>query len=107
LLCGLVIGPLSSIGAKGFTARGWPGSERIEKVIALGWGDTIHMASIQLAHPEATWVFDADPVMAVESRQRLLDRVSADRTRIAGMHLDFPGYGFVKARDGRYFIEPE
>ena len=71
------------------------------------WGDTIHMASIQLAHPEATWVFDADPVMAVQSRRRLLDRVSADRTRVAGMHLDFPGYGFVKARDGRYFIEPE
>jgi glyoxylase-like metal-dependent hydrolase (beta-lactamase superfamily II) len=71
------------------------------------WGDTIHMSSIQLARPEATWVFDADPAMAVTSRQRLLDRVSADRTRVAGMHLDFPGYGFVKARDGRYFIEPE
>ena len=43
----------------------------------------------------------------MQSRERLLDRVSADRTRIAGMHLDFPGYGFVKRREGRYFIEPE
>jgi glyoxylase-like metal-dependent hydrolase (beta-lactamase superfamily II) len=71
------------------------------------WGDTIHMSSIQLARPEATWIFDADPALAVQSRERLLDRVSADRTRIAGMHLDFPGYGFVKRREGRYFIEPE
>jgi glyoxylase-like metal-dependent hydrolase (beta-lactamase superfamily II) len=71
------------------------------------WGDTIHMSSIQLARPEATWIFDSDPAMAAQSRQRLLDRVSADRTRVAGMHLDFPGYGFVKARAGRYFIEPE
>jgi glyoxylase-like metal-dependent hydrolase (beta-lactamase superfamily II) len=71
------------------------------------WGDTIHMSSIQLVRPEATWIFDSDPAMAVQSRQRLLDRLSADRTRVAGMHLDFPGYGFVKRREGQYFIEPE
>ncbi|PWT92177.1 MAG: MBL fold metallo-hydrolase [Proteobacteria bacterium] len=71
------------------------------------WGDTIHMSSIQLARPEATWIYDADPAMAVRSRRHLLDRVSADHTRVAGMHLDFPGYGFVKRREGGYFIEPE
>jgi len=71
------------------------------------WGDTIHMASMQLVRPEITWLFDSDPVLAVQSRQHLLDRVSADHTRIAGMHLDFPGYGFVKKREGRYFIDPE
>jgi len=59
------------------------------------------------ARPEATWIFDADPAMAVQSRRRLLDRVSADHTRVAGMHLDFPGCGFVKARDCRYFMGPE
>jgi hypothetical protein len=50
-------------------------------------------------------VFDTDPAMAVASRLRLLDRVRADHTRVAGMHLDFPGYGFVSHRDGRYFID--
>lgn len=69
------------------------------------WGDTIHMAFLQLQRPDIAFIFDVDPALAVTSRMRLLDQVSADRSRIAGMHLDFPGYGFVKRRDGRYFIE--
>lgn len=70
------------------------------------WGDTIHMASMQLARPEITWKYDVDPAMAVRSRQRLLDRVSADKTRVAGMHLDFPGYGFVNRHEHGYFFDP-
>lgn len=71
------------------------------------WGDTIHMAFLQLARPDIAFIFDVDPAQAVTSRLRLLDQVAADRTRIAGMHLDFPGYGFVTRRDGRYFIDAE
>ena len=69
------------------------------------WGDTIHMAFLQFAKPDIAFIFDVDPEQAVASRLRLLDQVSSDRTRVAGMHLDFPGYGFVARRDGRYFIE--
>ena len=69
------------------------------------WGDTVHMAFLQLQRPDIAFIFDADPQQAVKSRMRLLDQTAADRTRIAGMHLDFPGYGFVKRREGRYFIE--
>lgn len=71
------------------------------------WGDTIHMAFLQLARPDIAFIFDVDPEQAVKSRLRLLDQVSADRTRVAGMHLDFPGYGFVTRRDGRYFIDAD
>jgi glyoxylase-like metal-dependent hydrolase (beta-lactamase superfamily II) len=71
------------------------------------WGDTIHMAFLQLARPEIAFVFDIDPEQAVQSRLRLLDRVAADRIRIAGMHLDFPGYGYVRKAEGRYFIDAE
>jgi glyoxylase-like metal-dependent hydrolase (beta-lactamase superfamily II) len=71
------------------------------------WGDTIHMAFLQLARPDIAFIFDVDPEQAVKSRLRLLDQVSSDRMRIAGMHLDFPGYGFVTRRQGRYFIGPE
>lgn len=71
------------------------------------WGDTIHMAFLQLARPDIAFIFDVDPAQAVASRRRLLDQVASDRTHIAGMHLDFPGYGFVARRDGRYFIDPE
>lgn len=69
------------------------------------WGDTIHMSFMQLARPDIAWGYDFDPAMSVESRLRLLDQVAADHTRVAGMHLDFPGYGYVKKRDGRWFIE--
>ncbi len=69
------------------------------------WGDTVHMAFIQLKRPEVTWGYDSDPVLAVSSRLRLLDQVSADRTRIAGMHLDFPGYGIVKKEAQGYAVE--
>ena len=69
------------------------------------WGDTVHMAFLQLQRPDIAFIFDSDPQQAVKSRLRLLDQTAADRTRIAGMHLDFPGYGFVKRRDSRYFIE--
>lgn len=71
------------------------------------WGDTIHMSFLQLARPEIAFIFDVDPEQAVKSRQNLLDQVASDRTRVAGMHLDFPGYGFVTRGDGRYFIEAE
>ena len=71
------------------------------------WGDTIHMSFLQLERPECAWGFDFDPAMSVKSRLAVLDQVSADKTRIAGMHLDFPGFGFVKKRGGRYFIEAE
>jgi glyoxylase-like metal-dependent hydrolase (beta-lactamase superfamily II) len=71
------------------------------------WGDTIHMAFLQLVRPDIAFIFDVDPEQAVKSRLRLLDQVSSDRIRIAGMHLDFPGYGFVTRREGRYFIGME
>jgi glyoxylase-like metal-dependent hydrolase (beta-lactamase superfamily II) len=71
------------------------------------WGDTIHMAFMQLQRPDIAFVFDTDPAQAVKSRLRLLDQVAADRIRIAGMHLDFPGYGYVRKAEGRYFIDAE
>ncbi len=70
------------------------------------WGDIIHMSFMQLERPDIAVMFDTDPQQAVDSRLRLLDQVSADRIRIAGMHLDFPGFGFVRREGGRYFIDP-
>ena len=69
------------------------------------WGDTIHMSFLQLERPECAWGYDFDPQLSVQSRLAVLDRVSADGTRVAGMHLDFPGYGFVRKQKGRYTIE--
>ena len=69
------------------------------------WGDTLHMPFLQLQRPDIGFVFDADPQQAAKSRLQLLDQTSADGTRVAGMHQDFPGYGYVKRRGDRFVIE--
>jgi glyoxylase-like metal-dependent hydrolase (beta-lactamase superfamily II) len=69
------------------------------------WGDTIHMAFLQLQNPDIAFQFDVDPAQAIASRKRLLDQAASDRTRIAGMHLDFPGFSFVKRKGNGYVIE--
>lgn len=71
------------------------------------WGDTIHMDFLQLQNPDIAFVFDVDPQAAIASRKRVLDRTATDRIRVAGMHLAFPGFGYVKRRGDGYAIEPE
>ncbi|HEX4765880.1 MAG TPA: MBL fold metallo-hydrolase [Lichenihabitans sp.] len=69
----------------------------------LIWGDVIHLPGIQFAIPEASVIYDLDSAAAAAARRRVLDMVSADRIPVAGIHLDFPGYGRVKAEaDGRF-----
>lgn len=55
------------------------------------WGDTVHIAAVQVPHPEATVAFDIDPQAAVASRRRMFDRVATDGLAVLGMHLGFPG----------------
>jgi len=55
------------------------------------WGDTVHVPEVQTALPEAGMAFDTDLAQAAASRKRMFDRVSADGTLVAGMHLHFPG----------------
>jgi len=62
----------------------------------LIWGDVIHFATLQFAYPDWGVVFDADPALAIETRRAMLDRASADRMAVAGMHIDFPGIGYVE-----------
>ena len=62
----------------------------------LIWGDIIHVSTLQFANPDWGVVFDTDPAMAAETRKRMLDRASSDRMAVTGMHLDFPGFGYVE-----------
>ncbi len=68
----------------------------------LIWGDIIHFSTLQFAHPDWGVVFDTDPAMAAETRKKMFDRASADRMAVAGMHIDFPGLGYVE-RSGDTF----
>ncbi|MEE9387552.1 MAG: MBL fold metallo-hydrolase [Paracoccaceae bacterium] len=68
----------------------------------LIWGDIIHFSTLQFAHPDWGVVFDTDPALAAQTRATMLDRASADRMAVAGMHIDFPGIGFVEKSGDAY-----
>lgn len=71
---------------------------------ALIWGDIVHFPQIQIAHPSASIAFDQDPTLAVATRSKLLDIVSADKILIAGMHLGELGFAHIGRTSGRYEI---
>ncbi|MDR3495891.1 MAG: MBL fold metallo-hydrolase [Ancalomicrobiaceae bacterium] len=62
----------------------------------LIWGDMVHLPSIQFAIPEASVIYDVDPDAAAQSRRHVLDMAAADQILVAGIHLSFPGYGWVR-----------
>ena len=74
----------------------------------LVWGDIVHAAAIQFDDPRVFVAYDTDPGAAVATRSRILDAVATDRTRVAGMHLPFPGIGHVAkaSRGGGYRFVP-
>jgi glyoxylase-like metal-dependent hydrolase (beta-lactamase superfamily II) len=74
-----------------------------ERERLLLWGDIVHLAAVQMAHPEATLVFDVEPQVARISRARVLDWAAAERIAVAGAHLPFPGIGRV-IRAGAGFV---
>ena len=73
----------------------------------LIWGDVVHLAAVQVPHPEAALVFDVDPEAARATRVRTFDRVAADRLRVAGAHLDYPGFGHIVRQGASYRFEPD
>ncbi len=72
------------------------------------WGDLVHAPAYQFAEPGWGIVFDADMELAKQTRAKLLDQMSAERTLVAGMHLDFPALGYVEraAENYRYLTAP-
>ena len=73
----------------------------------LIWGDVVHLAAVQVPHPEAALVFDVDPDAASATRRRTFDRAAADRLRVAGAHLDYPGFGYIVRQGASYGFEPD
>jgi len=68
----------------------------------LVWADCVHSIAIQAPHPEVSFAADVDPDAARSTRQRLFDQVSTDRLLVTGMHLEFPGFGYL-LRAGQSF----
>ena len=73
----------------------------------LAWGDLIHIAHIHLPAPHIAMEYDLDPVVALQSRLRVLDRVARDRIPVAGAHLPSPGIGAIVRNGAGYAFEPD
>lgn len=73
----------------------------------LIWGDIIHSHAIQFNRPDVAIEFDSDAREAVKTRQSLLKEVADKGELVAGMHLPFPGLGYVRAEgNNRYTWVP-
>jgi glyoxylase-like metal-dependent hydrolase (beta-lactamase superfamily II) len=67
--------------------------------------DTTNHPWLFARHPEWQPILDMDGPLAVKTRKRLLDRVSADKMPITGYHFPFPGYGhIIKTATGYDFV---
>jgi glyoxylase-like metal-dependent hydrolase (beta-lactamase superfamily II) len=73
----------------------------------LIWGDAVHSITIQTARPEVTFAADVNGAAARETRLRLFDQVATDRLLITGMHVEFPGFGYLTRDANRFHHEPE
>ncbi|HRF07788.1 MAG TPA: MBL fold metallo-hydrolase [Xanthobacteraceae bacterium] len=78
-----------------------------EKQQMLVWGDIIHNAALQFARPEWTLAFDSDQAQAAAARKRAFDMAATERLLVAGMHLPFPGLGFVERTGAAYRYHPD
>ncbi len=63
-------------------------------------GDVAHHPA-QLSEPGWHDVFDANPILAAESRRGLLERIERERMLVAAGHFAPPGFGRIVKVDGR------
>ncbi len=67
--------------------------------------DTTNHPALFARHPEWQAIIDQDGPLAVETRRRILDRVSADKMLVQGYHFPFPACGHIASRgDGYEFV---
>ena len=67
------------------------------------WGDLTHAMAIQMPYPQVAVTYDVDTKMAIEIRQSVLKYLEANRIPIAGMHVSFPGMGYIIKNDNQGF----
>lgn len=78
------------------------GSEQL-----INMADVAHHPEISFARPEWRLAFDTEPQAAAGTRRSFFDRVAADRSRIFGGHMPFPGLAHVRAVSGHFEYVPE
>lgn len=72
----------------------------------LIWGDIVHVSHVQMTHPEVTIGFDTDQELAAKTRADLFASLVKGDQKIAGMHMPFPGVGYVEKSGEAYRFTP-
>lgn len=69
-------------------------------------GDALTHPLISFQHPGWKTIADHVPEQAIETRKKLLDRLAADRMKLIGFHLPYPGVGMVERKDSAWRYVP-
>ena len=72
----------------------------------LIFGDAVHIVEWMFEKPDWTMAFDVDPELAVVTRKKLFDMAASDRLMVAGMHMPFPGFGYIGREGNGYRYVP-
>lgn len=94
-------------GIRASTARGHTEGHTTYTVTSGGqtlllWGDIVHVAAIQLRHPEATVKYDSDAKAAETARHALLERAAREHLLVGAAHIAFPGLGHIRKTGTTY-----
>jgi glyoxylase-like metal-dependent hydrolase (beta-lactamase superfamily II) len=69
-------------------------------------GDALTHPLISFRRPEWKPIADHVPEQAIATRRKLLNRLAADRSKLIGFHLPYPGVGTVERKDNAYRFVP-
>jgi glyoxylase-like metal-dependent hydrolase (beta-lactamase superfamily II) len=75
-----------------------------QKLVLIG--DLIHVAAVQMTHPEVTISFDSDQKSAAAERRQAFDAAARGKYLIGAAHLQFPGIGHLEKEGKGYEFIP-
>jgi glyoxylase-like metal-dependent hydrolase (beta-lactamase superfamily II) len=98
-------------GIKAVAARGHTPGHSLYVVESNGqklvlWGDLMHVAAVQFAHPSVTIQFDTDSKAAALQRKREYAQAAKQGYLVGSAHLSFPGLGHLRADGKGYAFVP-
>jgi glyoxylase-like metal-dependent hydrolase (beta-lactamase superfamily II) len=66
------------------------------------WGDLMHLAAMQFAHPSVAIHFDSDSKAAIAEREKAYATAAKEGYLIGSAHLSFPGLGYLHTEGKGY-----
>lgn len=68
------------------------------------WADIMHVSAMQFPHPDWSVLYDVNRTQAAETRARMLDRLTVERTPVMGSHL--ADRGLIEREGSGYQMVP-